>query len=220
MEKADTKKWLDEVKETLFRSKLLTKDARIKFLYWIEFQGSRWWREERWVHQARGRDREAPGFNPQGARDPSEKRGESTFSKVLAANKLIRRNTQVWYVEILKFDPWKYSSAKWCGLHGQNSHQGTFWGMWRLIWWYRLMYLINRSRQLVGNAYIWFWQRTTSQLFWYEIKIWIHTARTLLHNCIPQPCIVLLQINQTGLWVLLAHHRTEFRFCFNGKAVL
>ena len=32
MEKADTKKWLDEVKETLFRSKLLTKDARIKFL--------------------------------------------------------------------------------------------------------------------------------------------------------------------------------------------
>ena len=42
MEKADTKKWLDEVKETLFRSKLLTKDARIKFLYWIEFQGSRW----------------------------------------------------------------------------------------------------------------------------------------------------------------------------------
>ena len=137
MEKADTKKWLDEVKETLFR-------WNDTFYKWksktqlIEFQGSSGRREEGRVHQAGGRDREAPGLDPQGAGDTNEKRGESTFPE----NKL---------VEILKFYPWKNSTAKWCGLHGQKSHQGTFWGMWRLIWWYRLMYLINRSGQVAGS---------------------------------------------------------------------
>ena len=100
MEKADTKKWLDEVKETLFRSEDTIFKCKSKS-HRIEFQGPRGRREEGRVHQAGGCDREAPGFDPQGAGDTSEKRGELTFpeNKLIRALEIlessIRGNTQV-----------------------------------------------------------------------------------------------------------------------------